>query len=79
MGLLIQQFTAWRVKHIADKQFVYILSVTVGFLAGMAAVLIKNSVHFISQKLTGLDGRRIRELYVYYLSCHRYSLGYVLY
>lgn len=53
MELIIQQFSAWRVKHIADNQFVYILSVFVGLLAGMAAVLIKNSVHFISHKLTG--------------------------
>lgn len=50
---LIEQFNSWRVKHITDKQFILLLSAVIGFLAGMAAVLIKNSVHFIQQLLTG--------------------------
>lgn len=53
LGFLIQRFTAWRVKHIKDKQFILILSVVIGLLSGMAAVFIKNSVHFISEILTG--------------------------
>ena len=50
---ILERFNIWRVKHITDKQFILILSVVIGFLAGSAAVLIKNSVHFIGLLLTG--------------------------
>lgn len=36
----------WRLKHISQKQFVYILSFIIGLLAGLAAVILKNSVHY---------------------------------
>lgn len=49
----VRQFSIWRVRHITDKQFMLILSVIIGFLSGMAAVVIKNSVHFIQGMLTG--------------------------
>jgi len=50
---LLNRFTRWRIAHITDRQFILILSIVTGFLAGMAAVVIKNSVHFIEQLLTG--------------------------
>ena len=50
---ILKQFNLWRLKHITDKQFILILSVVIGFLAGTAAVLIKNTVHFIGLMLTG--------------------------
>lgn len=43
------KFYLWRVKHIQHKHFVLFLSLIVGLLSGFAAVLIKNSVHFIQQ------------------------------
>jgi CIC family chloride channel protein len=48
----INQLLIWRLKHISDKYFIIFLSVIVGALAGLAAVLIKNTVHFISFLLT---------------------------
>ena len=48
----ITQFLIWRYKHISDKNFVLIISVLVGFLAGLVSVLLKNSTHFI-QVLVG--------------------------
>ncbi|NOX47346.1 MAG: CBS domain-containing protein [Chlorobi bacterium] len=49
----IERFYSWRIKHITDKQFIMLLSVVIGFMSGMAAVFIKNSVHFIQHFLTG--------------------------
>lgn len=49
---ILEKFLTWRMKHISDKQFILILSVVVGILAGWSAVIIKNSVHFIRELLT---------------------------
>lgn len=49
---LIERFISWRLKHISDRQFMLILSVIIGLAVGLAAVVIKNSVHFISHLLT---------------------------
>jgi len=43
----INRLLIWRLKHISDKYFIVFLSVIVGILAGLSAVLIKNTVHFI--------------------------------
>lgn len=37
----------WRVKSVDQKRFVLFLSVLVGLSAGIGAIIIKNSVHFI--------------------------------
>jgi len=44
---LFRKFLIWRYKHISERQFVFILSVLVGFLAGMGTVLLKNLTHYI--------------------------------
>ncbi|MDD2962446.1 MAG: chloride channel protein [Bacteroidales bacterium] len=36
----------WRVRHISERQFIYIVSLLVGILSGLAAVLLKNTVHY---------------------------------
>lgn len=46
------QLLVWRVKHISNRDFVLILSVVVGSLAGLAAVLLKATVHLIERTLT---------------------------
>ncbi len=48
----ISRLLIWRLKHIDDKQFVIFLSIIVGILAGLTAVLIKNTVHLIQYLLT---------------------------
>jgi hypothetical protein len=50
---LLTKFFIWRLKHISHKQFVYILSILVGFLSGVAAVLFKNFTHYIQLLLEG--------------------------
>ncbi len=43
----------WRLRHLSDMQFLFILSAIVGFLAGIVAFFIKRSVRFIEFTLTG--------------------------
>jgi len=50
---LLTRFLIWRLKHISHKQFVFIVSILVGFMAGIGAVIIKNLTHFIQNLLEG--------------------------
>ena len=50
---LLTRFLIWRIKHVSHKQFVLILSIAVGLLAGMGAVVLKNLTHFIQTILQG--------------------------
>ncbi|MFD2725125.1 chloride channel protein [Hyunsoonleella rubra] len=44
---LLRKFLIWKYKHISERQFIYILSILVGFLAGMGTVVLKNLTHTI--------------------------------
>lgn len=44
---LLRKFLIWKYKHISERQFIYMLSILVGFLAGMGTVLLKNFTHYI--------------------------------
>lgn len=44
---ILRQFLIWKYKHISEVQFVYILSILVGFLAGIGTVILKNLTHYI--------------------------------
>lgn len=46
------KFLTWRSEHITDRQYIHFLSVVIGVVVGFAAVIIKNSVHFIKDLLT---------------------------
>jgi len=60
------RFFEWRSKHISDRQYIYILSVVVGILAGISAIVIKKSAHFIEQLLTSSFANQY-ENYLYFL------------
>ncbi|UII22175.1 chloride channel protein [Fulvivirga ligni] len=47
------KFLVWRIKHISNKNFVLILSGVIGLISGIAAVSLKETVHFIQHQLTG--------------------------
>lgn len=40
------RFLIWRVRYIKEKNFILILSLLVGIVTGLAAVLLKNMVHY---------------------------------
>ena len=50
---VLTRFLIWRIKHIPQKQFIYLASISVGVLSGLAAVVIKNATHFIQLLLEG--------------------------
>ncbi len=41
------KFLKWRYRHVSDQNFIYLLSILVGFLAGLVSVLLKNITHLI--------------------------------
>jgi len=49
---ILRNFLIWKYKHLSERQFVYILSVLVGLLAGLGTVLLKNTTHYIKELLT---------------------------
>lgn len=51
---VLARFLAWRVRRIPDRQFIGMVAVLVGLGAGLAAVILKNAVHFI--RLVIVDG-----------------------
>ncbi|WP_242120771.1 chloride channel protein [Aestuariivivens sediminicola] len=53
---LLRKFLIWKYKHISERQFIYALSILVGFLAGLGTVSLKNLTHYI---------RQLFELYVF--------------
>lgn len=48
---VFKRFLRWRYKNISNKTFTQILSVIVGFLAGLASVTLKNLTYFIESLL----------------------------
>ena len=49
---LLRKILIWRIKHINQRQFILILSLIVGLLSGLAAVVLKNTIHFVHTMLT---------------------------
>ena len=43
----------WRYKNISERQFILVLSILVGFLAGLGTVLLKYLTLFIQSVLKG--------------------------
>ena len=48
----IKRFLAWRVKHIPDRAFIIFLSAVTGFVSGLSAMVLKNSVYLIRSLLS---------------------------
>ncbi|UCE70456.1 MAG: chloride channel protein [Flavobacteriaceae bacterium] len=48
---LLARFHKWRYRHISHKTFTQLMSVVVGFLAGLGAVTLKNLTYFIESTL----------------------------
>lgn len=52
---LLSKFLFWRVKHISTKNFVILLGGITGILGGVAAVILKSSVHALQAFFDGLN------------------------
>lgn len=57
----------WRVRNVGHRNFVLILALIIGLISGLAAVLLKNTVHYTHFFLTrGFDARDGNLLYLAY-------------
>ena len=56
---LLTRFLIWRLKHISHRQFVYVVSIVVGLMSGLGAVILKNLDSLLIQLL--LEGKLIKE------------------
>ena len=51
LKMLLRNFLKWRYQNISNKTFVQLMSVLIGFLAGLVAVSLKNLTYFIEALL----------------------------
>ncbi|WP_430935721.1 chloride channel protein [Saccharicrinis sp. 156] len=51
---LLKKFFIWRLRYVSNRQFMIILSVVIGIAAGLAAVIIKQSVGLIHHLVHGV-------------------------
>lgn len=87
---LLTRFLIWRAKHISTRNFILVLSVIVGILSGLAAVIIKTSALKIHELLTmqfseskenylfviyPLLGLLITSAYIFYLNRNKIGAG----
>ncbi len=48
----LKKFHVWRIKHISNQHFLFLLSIVIGVAGGLVAATIKNTVHFIRHLFT---------------------------
>ncbi|MDO4880221.1 MAG: chloride channel protein [Capnocytophaga sp.] len=51
--LFLKKIFIWRVKHLTDRQFIFILSGILGIASGLAALAMRSFTHFIQEILEG--------------------------
>ena len=55
----------WRLKHFSERGFLTVLSILVGILSGLAAVVIKNTVRFTQRMVNTLVASEVHN-YIYF-------------
>ncbi len=50
----LNRLVAWRIAHISEKYFLYIISLVIGVFSGLSALLLKNLIHIVGERLTDL-------------------------
>ena len=48
---LLTKLLKWRYRNVSSKRFIYVMSIAVGLLAGLASVTLKNLTYFIEASL----------------------------
>lgn len=67
LAYLADNINTWRKDHLTERQFTYFLAIIIGFISGMVAIVIKNSVHAIKYLLTaGIFDEYSYALYIFY-------------
>ncbi len=55
----------WRLKHFSERAFLTVLSILVGILSGLAAVVIKNTVRFTQRFVNSMVANEVHN-YIYF-------------
>lgn len=58
-------YRIWQLQNVNDKRFIYVLSVVVGLISGLVAVVLKNTVMLVEYILT--NGIRHVDTYLFFL------------
>ncbi|MDR4988749.1 MAG: chloride channel protein [Bacteroidales bacterium] len=53
---LFERFLIWRIRHVSEKQLLLLLSVLIGILSAVAAVVLKTSVHYLEAWVRSVPG-----------------------
>ncbi len=48
----LNKLVVWRIANIPERQFLYLISLIVGLVTGLAALVLKNLIHFVAERLT---------------------------
>ena len=54
-NLKLKKFLIWRIKNIPNKQFIHIVSIVVGILSGVLAMVMKNTTYFFQALITQVN------------------------
>lgn len=63
---VLHNFLIWRIKHIKAQNFTLILSAVIGATAGLAGVILKETVHYIQKFLLHSKLSQFHELLIYF-------------
>ena len=63
LQLWIRRILIWRAQHLPMQHFIFVLSILVGLISGMVAVVLKNSTHAIQ---TWIRSERFEDYYQLY-------------
>lgn len=63
---ILLNFLIWRIKHISNRNFTMILSAVIGAIAGLAAVILKETVHLIQHFLLNSEHADINNYLIYF-------------
>jgi CIC family chloride channel protein len=63
---ILHNFLIWRIKHINTRNFTMILSALIGALAGLSAVVLKQTVHVIQHFLLEGDRADVTNIPIYF-------------
>lgn len=63
---ILLNFLIWRIKHIKTQNFMLLLSAVIGAIAGLAAVILKESVHLIQHFLLRREHSDINNYLIYF-------------
>ena len=65
---ILGRFLIWKVKNIEHRYFLFLISIVIGSLAGLAAVTLKTTVHYIEVFFTQSKVFDVQEENYYYLA-----------